>query len=1248
MENIDMKEFVMKKFIMTVLGITLVLGVVAMFPSCLSPIDFVPDNNGNTNITGSIDTNDVTSAILMLVNRSKTVDVTRVRITQPEWMPPDGNANAQPPSISFANQPRRLEKKAQYLTPSDKNYQVVIDYAFDAWNKLPAGTGTRTLSVPLPQARQIVEIFIYRSADGTVVIDDDVKDPDTVDIGNPAEDLLKGEGSSPAVIPPENRNRMATLIVINKSTSQVIDGVNFRMGSADYTMGSIGTKDKQSIALGQGSWATRLTYTRYGVEKTLGPINSVVVPSNDPQSVREHYLYFYLNNRGEYAISPEWPPYPNDAMEEDLLPPDNGYGRGLIKIINNSSSLVGMVTIQNLKEANIFPFTIDYYGFTPPIPIQYSKTGYVDVIGTAEFPIDGHDGYLIQVTLENSEDVGIVERKAYIKDQMVTIVISADDLQFNNTQGAKVTLENRTSDWPVEIINFTIRNRAVEYRSSYFGTSTWEPHGVIGIGKSAVQYVMSTTAMPITPDAQFDALVAIQANGVTMVVTKNLSPAILYSIKPPDQNPRTITITDADVPDSIKKAYRSVIVKLENNTNLWPVDIIGMTVQSKANTAHNTVYDVTTWAPNGSIAKDNYAIQTVMGTIAMPIDPGVKFEAVITLHSSGLTVPITKSFSPAELYSEDPPGRNTRTITITDSDVPQSIKENARGNGATIVIENKVRTDWPIQVTAMELWSKPIKTQTAVYGSSTFEPSGMITNDNEAKQVVISSDNFTMAPNIEYEANIHLYGYNGEVTSVVKPLSPAELYSNEAPDRNVRTITITDTDIPTELQTPTVVPPNPINNGAMVTLENKTSSWPVDIIGMTVKNKVITTESTYYTINGWVPQGTIMKGDSAVQTVLGSTNMPITSGDEFEAQIVIGYNGATARVTKAFIPPVLYSTLPLNQNTRTITISDSDVPDSIKDAYILSRGAKVTLENKVSARWPVQITVMKVQNKTTKESTTYSSTTWDLNNPIDNGKSAIQMVSSTTSMPIKPGVEFEALITLYGNGNTETITKAFSPATLYSELAPEQNTRTITITDSDVPAAVQTPDPPPPSLPDIAGAKDGDTIVIDGIEWIKVRTDPSNKDMVLLMLKGVTGPKVKYNSSGRISEYNTNTTEIKKYVDNWYSDLLAPTLKQIARKANTGASPSASWPLEEKYAETPAYDWYAFLPRLADIDNLIREQKANGYTYWLTNLYPLDTTMGVRFDMMGIVLADGDTKIHTYAYDSFVYVRPCIWVTSKL
>ena len=1241
------KNLLVKRFLAGIF----VLGIPVCLLSCMGQLPFEPGEIP-VNITGEISTTDITSAVLMLTNMSKTVDVTNFTITQPEWQPPAGNQDAQAPSISIANKPKRLEKKAQYVSPSDKDYQVVVSYDYDALDGKPAGSGTQTILIPLPLPRQIVEVFIFRNSNGDVIIAREINNSDPADLGTPTPENSLGEGSSPAIIPPEYRNRMATFVTMNMTKSQSIDSVNFHMGKSDYKIGRIGINDKQSIALGQGTWETSVEYTRDGGTKTLGPVNSIIVPSNDPQAVKEHYLYFYLNTRGNYAISQTWPPYPNDVNEDDLLPVDNGFGRGLVKIINNSYGIVEEVSVHNLKEISKFPILYDYSMFTPSVPIQYNKTGYVDIIGTNEFPIEGHADYLVQVRVVTNEGHAFVERKAYIKDQILTITIAANDINITGAQGAKITLNNRTSKWPVKIIGLVVRNTANAYQSSYFRNDTWIPNGDIASNFSAYQYVISTQAMPISAKAEFKALLTINGGGVSTMIEKAIDPAILYSNTTPDMNTRTITITDADIPQEIIDGFTNnigAIVKLENKISSWPVDITNLIVINKARPAENTLYSTTTWNPNGSITNGNFAEQKVLSSTVMPINPGDEFRAMVTLHTGGYTETVVKDFSPAKLYSDSTPENNTRTITITDSDVTPTIKKNVRGKGATIIMQNNVKTDWSIQITGLDLVStNAVPSQSVSYGSNTFDPAGVISNGGEGKQLVTSSDSFTMSPGIEYKACVYLTGYGGVRKSVNKTFTPAELYTLKDPAQNTRTITIRDTDVPDELKPPGIPPPIK-TQGATVTIRNNVTSWPVEITAVMVQNKAITTQNTYYPQTEWDHPGAIRIGNNAELTVYGSTAMPIASGVEFEAQVFITYNGVTLPALKQFVPPELYSaTLSVAQNTRTITITDTDVPEGVKDAYYYTRGAKVTIENHVKTEWPIQITSMKVINMSTNQSTTYSST-WTPGVPIDNGNSAVQMVMSSSTMPIKPGVSFKAEITISGNNNTAIVTKNFSPAVLYSTNTPDNNLRTITIVNTDIPSALQTPEPPlppiPPAKPDIAGAKDGDIILIDGVEWVKVRTDPRNSDLVLLMLNGVTGPCVKYNDSGFIAEYfsTSKTPSIKTYVDNWYGALISPTLKKIAWNVALGVSPNQTSPGLAIAGEKNSVG-VAFIPRLKDINNI---SMANGYRYWRSDNYPDDKTQGITWDMIGIIAVNGDSQFNATADNSGIYVRPCIWVTSK-
>jgi hypothetical protein len=228
---------------------------------------------------------------------------------------------------------------------------------------------------------------------------------------------------------PENRDGMAALAVVNKTGNQVIDSAHFNMGNKKYTMDTIGIHDRHYIVLEQGTWETRLNYTEKGITKTTYPLTSIIVPSNDPQIIQMHYLYFYLNKHGDYALSRTWPPFPNDADEQDILPPDAGYGRSLIKIVNNSYARVEMVTIHNLHGIDGLPLSYSYNQFTPSIPVQYNKTGYVEVTGTPEFPIEANEGYLIQITMESDKGIGIIERKEYIKDKVIMIIIAGGDFR---------------------------------------------------------------------------------------------------------------------------------------------------------------------------------------------------------------------------------------------------------------------------------------------------------------------------------------------------------------------------------------------------------------------------------------------------------------------------------------------------------------------------------------------------------------------------------------------------------------------------------------------------------------------------------------------------------------------------------------------------------------------------------------------------------------------------------------------------
>jgi hypothetical protein len=256
----------MRKYGKKLIGITLALAMLVSMSACLDVLDYDSDWLFDLDLSGDFTFTDVTAAVLIMTNWSSTTRVTEVRIDQT-----NGNESAPPRQYtsSFRGKPGPLERKAVYLNPSEHNYRVEIDYEFTddngiSWTEgAEVFEGPRAITVPLP--RDVVQMHIFRNEDGEVIIEIETGGGNKVpadppdhacpdDTGRPKPDPLPGEGSVPAVIPAEYRNRMGTAIVVNMTNSMPVYNVNFTMADRDYDMGSGRVRDSQSIALGQGTW----------------------------------------------------------------------------------------------------------------------------------------------------------------------------------------------------------------------------------------------------------------------------------------------------------------------------------------------------------------------------------------------------------------------------------------------------------------------------------------------------------------------------------------------------------------------------------------------------------------------------------------------------------------------------------------------------------------------------------------------------------------------------------------------------------------------------------------------------------------------------------------------------------------------------------------------------------------------------------------------------------------------------------
>ena len=534
--------------------ILITLGLLGI-ASCLDPVSMIPDINFN--ISGNVSVTDITSAVFLLSNRSKSIDVTEVTISQDrnEWQAAGGQ-RPNIDSLTIIGMPKRAEQKAVYVQPTDISYLITVHYFDSNPKEGHEPIGEITFKAPMSIPREVYEYIIYKDFSGNihVVYAGDINkilpdsDPeDTVKEGDIKPDISAGEGSSPAVIPPEYRNRMGTAIAVNMTNSQEIETITFTQGKKSYVMDNVNTSDKRSIALGQGDWQVWVSYNRNGVTATIGPKTIIIVPSNDPQADREHYLYFYLNDKNEYTFVTGNPP--DNTSQTDILPPDTGYGSGVIMITNNSSAMVISATIRNLDEG----LTRNYYfgqDFIPQIPVQYGQTGYINIIGSEDFPILANNRYLLSIDLENIDGISTMQRLVYIYNSVVHIVINQDDIH-NPERQVGVTLY-LTNLHPQSVITALVLEDQ-HGRMLAYSMNTWG-NKAVGMGETVTFQVLTTSNVPIYESSFFTAHLTVQYNGTDAALKGKTAVASNIVISPngslygnPAETNRFVTLNASDL-----------------------------------------------------------------------------------------------------------------------------------------------------------------------------------------------------------------------------------------------------------------------------------------------------------------------------------------------------------------------------------------------------------------------------------------------------------------------------------------------------------------------------------------------------------------------------------------------------------------------------------------------------------------------------------------------------------------------------
>jgi hypothetical protein len=594
-------------------------------------------------VEGSIKIDDV--AVMWLINRSKTVNVTEFTISRPQGDNETAEQYAYPKN--YGNRPQAGTSLATYHNPTVVDYTITVVWE-DTVNGASGVIGP--FEAQFPRALDY-KYYLYRTRNNEIVV---VTEDKMTELPPDPGDTAFPDPGTPSI------DNAHTMVVINATPDQNIDEVEFSKNPYTYVIAKEPkAKDQEMILLGAGSYETKVRYTRDGAKKETTVKNAIVTGESGSLAVRTNFLYFYKTTAGDYQVSQAWPPIPNDASDENkpesslldsqgvleivnnavpnnphsliarvningdeypnttntssymgpgdaprryvlnvgavhvsfrstdqtyygqvstreiksrqvttlsytndlgnpfVFPEDTGNGTGLIRITNNTTGVVVSAIVNDRIDLSK-SLSIGYEGFNPPIPVNYGKVGLVPVTGTPDVPLTAGVNQLIQISLETADGLVTVERVAALRDQIVDIVLDQSCLAIGGDdnggrRGSKVIVKNDT-ETSTNILGLYVYNTKNAAAAAIYSLDI--PNPPRGGEKSL--YILSTTGLPIVEGEEYKARLSVYGNGLIGVIDKDFSPdGGLYSTSP-NNHVRTITLTQADLPQELVGSFTPV------------------------------------------------------------------------------------------------------------------------------------------------------------------------------------------------------------------------------------------------------------------------------------------------------------------------------------------------------------------------------------------------------------------------------------------------------------------------------------------------------------------------------------------------------------------------------------------------------------------------------------------------------------------------------------------------------------------
>jgi hypothetical protein len=438
---------------------------------------------------------------------------------------------------------------------------------------------------------------------------------------------------------------MGTFIVMNMTKSQAVNNVSFAMAGRAYNIATVTsggteipavrTRDQQSIALGQGSWETVVTYTQNGTPVQTRTVNSLVIPLNDPQAFRTNYLYFYRVKNGGYDISHVWPPVPNDADEKDnseVLGPN----QGILEVINRSRS---DTVVRGIKVGST-------------VRMEYPDYLYPD--NTIRFAVGAGLAQVSFLTDKSGGDYG-QDNPVQIRAGEVTTLTYYDSLGQPDAYppgGGLIRVENlsRSKVYAVMVTDPGSLTNNIRFNSDVF-----KPSGIIGyssIGRIVVEHLAGTAPLETGKQYWIDVYLMTDIKGLPVVIR--------FSKVIKD------TIADIRITQQHVDAWEGVNgnVRIVNNSNR---EVTGAYVYDQGQTQYGQTYSYREFRPAARIRQNGSGEFTVNNTQYLPLADTSRYNVHVYLERAGGGEPVvitkTNGGTGYILYN------NSVTITVSQADV---------------------------------------------------------------------------------------------------------------------------------------------------------------------------------------------------------------------------------------------------------------------------------------------------------------------------------------------------------------------------------------------------------------------------------------------------------------------------------------------------------------------------------------------------------------------------------------------------